>query len=121
MSNCQVPSRSPASCLGGPGPGLRTATGAVGFARALRVAACSLVGSARILPTAASPIVVVLDHVGTGPGLSSPLANFGHGRGAGGPGQGRWGHVESCDIPQGGFCLCGDCWQRLPGARAFVA
>ena len=65
----QLPARS----LGGPGCGLRTATGAVGIAHALGVTTCGLVGSACVLPAAAGLIVVVLVHVGTVPRPVSPL------------------------------------------------
>ena len=56
----------------GPGPGLRTAPEAVGFARALRVTARSLDESAPALLAAAGPAVIVHNHV---------VPGFSHGRG----------------------------------------
>ena len=79
-----------------PGPSLRTATGAVGFAPALGVTIRGLDESARALRAAAGSAVIVCDHevpaigpvtiCGHGTSRFSPRTGPGHVRGAGGQG-----------------------------------
>ena len=95
----------PACVLDGPGRGLRTAPGAVGFAHALGVAVRSLDESARSLRVAAGSVVTVRGHVirVTGPvtvrlhktGHFSSLTSPGHGERSWRPGRSCRDRVEA--------------------------
>ena len=113
----------PACGLGSPSCVVKTAPGAVGFARTLLAAA----GFARAPLAAAGPTVIVRDHAvpGTGPvaihgrgtGRSSPLTGLGHGRGVGNLG-GVVGIVRKLMVPPRIVATLSRGWSLLLRLRA---
>ena len=108
--------------LGGPGCGLQTHTGLVGFAHALRVTVCGLDECTRALLAVTRPSVTVRVHTGTATGLVtitghgtgpfSPLTVRSQGIGVGGQG-GATGIARRLLLPPGIAATLGQGW-RLP-------